>query len=118
MIKEIHCFGTSHTEGGGFEFMHKEKGIELKKFYNEQFELLKNSVGGDYKYSFTKDKLNNYLDKQKIEDLNHVGILSTRNFIANTQETEKKYLPVTMYIVHYTSFLMSLLPNINKFEHF
>jgi hypothetical protein len=36
MIKEIHCFGTSHTEGGGFEFMHKEKGIELKKFYNEQ----------------------------------------------------------------------------------
>jgi hypothetical protein len=36
MIKEIHCFGTSHTEGGGFEFMHKEKGIELKKFYKEQ----------------------------------------------------------------------------------
>ena len=65
---------------------------EAKKFYNEQFELLKNSVGGDYKYSFTKDKLNNYLDKQKIEDLNHVGILATRNFISNTQETEKKYL--------------------------
>jgi hypothetical protein len=36
MIKEIHCFGTSHTEGGGFEFMHREKNIELKKFYNEQ----------------------------------------------------------------------------------
>jgi hypothetical protein len=36
MIKEIHCFGTSHTEGGGFEFMHREKNIELKKFYKEQ----------------------------------------------------------------------------------
>ena len=36
MIKEIHCFGTSHTEGGGFEFMHKEKNIELKKFYKEE----------------------------------------------------------------------------------
>jgi hypothetical protein len=36
MIKEIHCFGTSHTEGGGFEFMHREKNIELKKLYNEQ----------------------------------------------------------------------------------
>jgi hypothetical protein len=65
---------------------------EAKKFYNEQFELLKSSVGGEYKYSFTKNKLNSYLEKQKIEDLNHVGILSTRNFIANTQETEKKYL--------------------------
>ena len=65
---------------------------EAKKFYNEQFELLKNGVGGEYKYSFTKNKLNSYLEKQKIEDLNHVGILSTRNFIANTQETEKKYL--------------------------
>ena len=65
---------------------------EAKKFYNEQFELLKNGVSGEYKYLYTKDKLNSYLDKQKIEDLNHVGILSTRNFIANTQETEKKYL--------------------------
>jgi hypothetical protein len=36
MIKEIHCFGTSHTEGGGFEFMHRGKNIELKKFYTEQ----------------------------------------------------------------------------------
>jgi hypothetical protein len=36
MIKEIHCFGTSHTEGGGFEFMHKEKSTELKKFYTEE----------------------------------------------------------------------------------
>jgi len=36
MIKEIHCFGTSHTEGGGFEFMNREKNIELKKFYTEE----------------------------------------------------------------------------------
>jgi hypothetical protein len=36
MIKEIHCFGTSHTEGGGFEFMHKIRNIELKKFYKEE----------------------------------------------------------------------------------
>ena len=36
MIKEIHCFGTSHTEGGGFEFMHREKSTELKKFYTEE----------------------------------------------------------------------------------
>lgn len=36
MIKEIHCFGTSHTEGGGFEFMNKIKNIELKKFYKEE----------------------------------------------------------------------------------
>jgi hypothetical protein len=36
MIKEIHCFGTSHTEGGGFEFMHKVRNMELKKFYKEE----------------------------------------------------------------------------------
>jgi hypothetical protein len=36
MIKEIHCFGTSHTEGGGFEFMHKIRNVELKKFYKEE----------------------------------------------------------------------------------
>jgi hypothetical protein len=36
MIKEIHCFGTSHTEGGGFEFMYREKNTELKKFYKEE----------------------------------------------------------------------------------
>ena len=36
MIKEIHCFGTSHTEGGGFEFMNREKNTELKKFYTEE----------------------------------------------------------------------------------
>jgi hypothetical protein len=36
MIKEIHCFGTSHTEGGGFEFMHKIRNMELKKFYKEE----------------------------------------------------------------------------------
>jgi hypothetical protein len=36
MIKEIHCFGTSHTEGGGFEFMNREKSTELKKFYTEE----------------------------------------------------------------------------------
>jgi hypothetical protein len=36
MIKEIHCFGTSHTEGGGFEFMNREKNTQLKKFYTEE----------------------------------------------------------------------------------
>ena len=35
-MKEIHCFGTSHTEGGGFEFQSDSNNIELKKFYNEQ----------------------------------------------------------------------------------
>ena len=35
-MKEIHCFGTSHTEGGGFEFMNREKNTELKKFYTEE----------------------------------------------------------------------------------
>jgi hypothetical protein len=36
MIKEIHCFGTSHTEGGGFEFMHRIRNTELKQFYKEE----------------------------------------------------------------------------------
>jgi hypothetical protein len=36
MIKEIHCFGTSHTEGGGFEFMHRIRNTELKEFYKEE----------------------------------------------------------------------------------
>jgi hypothetical protein len=35
-MKEIHCFGTSHTDGGGFEFQCDSNSIELKKFYNEQ----------------------------------------------------------------------------------
>lgn len=35
-MKEIHCFGTSHTDGGGFEFQYDSKNIELKKFYNEE----------------------------------------------------------------------------------
>ena len=36
MIKEIHCFGTSHTEGGGFEFMNRKKNTELRKIYTEE----------------------------------------------------------------------------------
>jgi hypothetical protein len=36
MIKEIHCFGTSHTAGGGFEFFNKEKASKLKKIYTER----------------------------------------------------------------------------------
>jgi hypothetical protein len=36
MIKEIHCFGTSHTAGGGFEFFNKEKASKLKKVYTER----------------------------------------------------------------------------------
>ena len=36
MIKEIHCFGTSHTEGGGFEFFNQNIASKLKKIYTEQ----------------------------------------------------------------------------------
>jgi hypothetical protein len=36
MIKEIHCFGTSHTHGGGFEFFNKERASKLKKVYTEK----------------------------------------------------------------------------------
>jgi hypothetical protein len=36
MIKEIHCFGTSHTAGGGFEFFNKEKSFKLQQIYNEK----------------------------------------------------------------------------------
>ena len=36
MIKEIHCFGTSHTAGGGFEFFNKENASKLKKTYTER----------------------------------------------------------------------------------
>ena len=36
MIKEIHCFGTSHTEGGGFEFFKQEIASKLKKIYTEK----------------------------------------------------------------------------------
>jgi hypothetical protein len=36
MIKEIHCFGTSHTEGGGFEFFNQEIASKLKKIYTEK----------------------------------------------------------------------------------
>jgi hypothetical protein len=36
MIKEIHCFGTSHTAGGGFEFFNKERASKLKKVYTEK----------------------------------------------------------------------------------
>lgn len=36
MIKEIHCFGTSHTEGGGFEFFNQNRASKLKKIYTEQ----------------------------------------------------------------------------------
>jgi hypothetical protein len=36
MIKEIHCFGTSHTAGGGFEFFNKVGTSKLKKTYTER----------------------------------------------------------------------------------
>lgn len=36
MIKEIHCLGTSNTEGGGFEFFDEDRGSKLKMFYVEQ----------------------------------------------------------------------------------
>ena len=36
MIKEIHCFGTSHTHGGGFEFFNRERESKLKKIYTEK----------------------------------------------------------------------------------
>jgi hypothetical protein len=36
MIKEIHCFGTSNTEGGGFEFQHSSRNTELRKIYTEE----------------------------------------------------------------------------------
>jgi hypothetical protein len=36
MIKEIHCFGTSHTEGGGFEFFNQNIASKLKKIYTEK----------------------------------------------------------------------------------
>lgn len=36
MIKEIHCFGTSNTEGGGFEFFNQEIASKLKKIYTEK----------------------------------------------------------------------------------
>jgi hypothetical protein len=36
MIKEIHCFGTSHTEGGGFEFFNQTRASKLKKIYTEK----------------------------------------------------------------------------------
>ena len=36
-IKEIHTFGTSHTEGGGFEFEYKPELFELYKDSGEEF---------------------------------------------------------------------------------
>ena len=36
MIKEIHCFGTSHTAGGGFEFFHDIRESMLLKNYSEE----------------------------------------------------------------------------------
>lgn len=40
-IKYIHCFGTSHTAGGGFEFDSKvEDKLNLKKIYNNSNEKL------------------------------------------------------------------------------
>jgi hypothetical protein len=56
MIKEIHCFGTSHTEGGGFEFMHKVRNMELKKFYKEEpFTKQNYSYPGQLQKLFGKD---------------------------------------------------------------
>jgi hypothetical protein len=36
MIKEIHCFGTSYTAGGGFEFESKFKHTKLLENYSEE----------------------------------------------------------------------------------
>lgn len=36
MIKEIHCFGTSYTEGGGFEFNSGDRKHILSKLYNDE----------------------------------------------------------------------------------
>ena len=36
MIKEIHCFGTSYTAGGGFEFESKLKQKKLLENYSEE----------------------------------------------------------------------------------
>jgi hypothetical protein len=36
MIKEIHCFGTSYTEGGGFEFDSNHRKDILSKIYKDE----------------------------------------------------------------------------------
>lgn len=36
MIKEIHCFGTSYTEGGGFEFDSGDRKDILSKIYKDE----------------------------------------------------------------------------------
>lgn len=38
LIKYIHCFGTSYTAGGGYEWDSKEKRDKLKQFYNKSSE--------------------------------------------------------------------------------
>jgi len=39
MIKEIHCFGTSFTHGGGFEFHSDLKRENLLKFKKQIYKL-------------------------------------------------------------------------------
>jgi antitoxin component YwqK of YwqJK toxin-antitoxin module len=44
MIKEIHCFGTSFTHGGGFEFHSNLKRENLLKYYKEAPSFLKHII--------------------------------------------------------------------------
>ena len=63
-IKYIHCFGTSHTAGGGFEFESIQKS-ELKNLYKECGEELK-----QFNFSWP-GILQKYLNQTKIKVLNH-----------------------------------------------
>jgi hypothetical protein len=99
MVKEIHCFGTSHTEGGGFEFQYDSKNIELKKFYKEEpftkqnyswpgqlqkllgndikvYNHSKSGYGNERMYRLTYDELNNTTpnnEKLLLLEFSHIG---------------------------------------------
>ena len=98
-MKEIHCFGTSHTEGGGFEFQYDSKNIELKKFYKEEpftkqnyswpgqlqklvgndvkvYNHSKSGYGNERMYRLTYDELNNTTpnnEKLLLLEFSHIG---------------------------------------------
>jgi len=63
-IKYIHCFGTSHTAGGGFEFESIQK-PELKHLYKECGEEL-----NQFNFSWP-GILQKYLNQTNIKILNH-----------------------------------------------
>ena len=63
-IKYIHCFGTSHTAGGGFEFESTQK-TELKNLYKKCGEELT-----QYNFSWP-GILQKYLNETNIKVLNH-----------------------------------------------